>query len=153
MFFKKLFGLFFIGLLIFGLLGFFGRSSGSGYDSAYRQGFIDGQQAAVASGEGAEGAAKTVPDSASGTNIYYRGHDFFFPAPALLLCLVPLFAIGFMMMASGKRGRHGRRGGWGPCGPGRGPWGPGPRKQWEDSPSEKSPEDIDDGSDEAIKYA
>ena len=49
MFFKKLFGLFFIGLLIFGLLGFFGRSSGSGYDSAYRQGFIDGQQADVAS--------------------------------------------------------------------------------------------------------
>jgi len=147
MFFKKLFGLFFIGLLIFGLLGFFGRASGPRYDSAYRQGFIDGQQAAASSVEGAEGAAKAVPDSASGTNIYYRGHDLFFPAPALLLCLVPLFAIGFMMMASGKRGRHGRRGGWGPCGPGRRPW-----KQWEESSSEKSPDDIDDGPDK-VKYA
>ncbi len=141
-FFRKLLLLVFICLLIFGLFGVYGRSAGPGYESAYRQGFIDGQQAAAG---GAESAAP-------GTQIYYRGHDYFFPAPGLLLCLIPLFAIGFMMMAAGKH-RHGRHRGWTPCGPGHGSWKHGPWEQWGDSPKEKSPDDIDDGPDETIRYA
>jgi hypothetical protein len=155
MFFKKLFGLFFIGLLIFSLLGLFGRSAGPGFNDAYRQGFLDGQQSAVAAGESAEGAKTAVPNAApSGTNIYYRDHGFFFPGPPLLLCLVPLFAFGFMMLASGKR-RRGYRGGWGPGGPGGpcGPWRHGPWGQWEDDPKEKSPDDIDDGPAEPAMQA
>lgn len=146
-FFRKLMGLFFIGLLIFAFLGLFSRRAGSGFESAYRQGFIDGQQAAVAGGEGAEETTDALPNSSSGTNIYYRDHSLFFPGPAMLLCLIPLFAFGFMAMKSGMR--HGRRGAWGPCGPARGHWKRGPWEPWEDGPKEKSPDDIDDGPDEA----
>jgi hypothetical protein len=147
-FFRKLMGLFFIGLLVFALLGLFGGRAGSGFDSAYRQGFIDGQQAATAGSEGAEGS---VPSAKSGTNIYYRDHSLFFPGPALLLCLVPLFAFGFMAMKSGMR--HGRRAAWGPCGPGPRHWKHGPWEQWQDGPKEKSPDDIDDGPEDTVRYA
>ena len=149
-FFRKLLVLVFIGLLVFGLLGQYGGRSGTGFEAAYRQGFLDGQQA-VAGTEGAEGTKSVAPDGNSGTNIYYRDHSLFFPGPALLLCLVPLFAFGMMAMKSGRR--HGHRGAWGPCGPGRGPWKHGPGEQWEDGSKEKSPDDIDDGPDESVRYA
>lgn len=156
MIFRKLFGLFFLGFLVFGLIGLFGRNSQGGYESAYRQGFIDGQKTAAAGNEtvpeGAEGAASAAP----GTQVYYRDQSFFVPGPSPLLFLVPLFAFGLLFMRFAKHGRHGRRGGWGPhgpCGPGRGPWGPPPWKQGEDSPGEKSPDDIDDGPGESVKYA
>ena len=151
-FFRKLMGLFFIGLLVFGLLGLFGGRSGFRYEAAYRQGFIDGQQTTVAGGEGAEGTTGAVPNNSSGTNIYYRDHSFFFPGPALLLCLVPLFAFGLMAMKSGMRYGHGRSGAWGPCGSGFGSRKHGRWGEWEDGPKEKSPDDIDDGPNEAVGY-
>lgn len=148
-FFRKLMGLFFIGLLVFGLLGLFGGRSGFRYEAAYRQGFIDGQQTAVAGGEDAAGTGKAAPSSASGTNIYYRDHSFFFPGPALLLCLVPLFAFGFMALKSGMR----HNAAWGSCGPGYGPRKHGRWGEWADGPKEKSPDDIDDGPDGTASYA
>jgi hypothetical protein len=159
-FFRKLFGLFFFGLLIFGLLGVFGRGGNGRYQSAYRQGFIDGQQAAAAGKEavpdGAEGAIPANPDGIPGAYMYYRGHGFFFPGFGLLFCLMPLFFLGLFFMAFGRHRRHGhrhQRGHWG-----HGPWGHGPcgPNRWghhesgQESPKEKSPEDIDDGPDEPI---
>ena len=150
--FRKLFALFFLGLLVLGLFGFFGRS-GSRYDEAYRQGFIDGQRAAVSSEaapKGTEGAETAVPGGRSGTQVVYHENDFFFPAPSFLLFLVPLFAFSMLFMKSSRRHRYGRHSGWaGPCG--RGPWGAPPWKQGTDSPQEKSPGDIDDGPDD-LKY-
>ncbi len=150
-FFRKLTGAFFLGLLVLGLFGLFGRNANSGYDAAYRQGFLDGQQAAVAGSETAAETTTVPPSSSTGTNIYYRDRDFFFPGSAALLCLVPLVAFSMLFMGMGKR-RHGRHGPWGPCGP-RGPRKHGPWQQEADSPSEKSPDDIDDGPDETIYHA
>ena len=162
-FFRKLFGLFFVGLLIFGLFGFIGRGGHGRYQSAYRQGFMDGQQAAVGSSEkGAEGGEETgstVPVGTSGTQVYYRGHDFFFPGSVFLFCLLPLFFFGMVFMLFGKRRwrGHGQQRGW--CGHSRGkhgPWGHGPwgpREDQEDSSQEKSPDDIDDGPDGPIMRA
>ena len=153
MIFRKLFGLFFVGLLVFSLIGFFGRNSQGGYESAYRQGFIDGQQSAVVSGEAAPEGAEGTTTKAPGTQIYYRDQSFFVPGPSPLLFLGPLVAFGLLFMRFAKHGRHRGWGPHGPCGPGRGPWGPPPWKQGEDSPQEKSPDDIDDGPGESIKYA
>lgn len=150
-FFRKLFGAFFFGLLVLGLFGLFGRGTNRGYDSAYRQGFIDGQQAAVAGSETAAETTTGPPGSSAGTNIYYRDQGFFFPGSAALLCLVPLVAFSMLFMGMGKR-RHGRHGPWGPCGP-RGPWKHGPSPQTAGSSPEKSPDDIDDGPDETIYHA
>ena len=102
-FFRKLFGLFFIGLLIFGLFGVFGRGGHHRTQEAYQQGFIAGQQAAAAenTAEGAEGTTTTVPNQSAGTNIYYRGHGFFFPGSLLLFCLMPFFLLGFVFMLFG----------------------------------------------------
>ena len=143
-FFRKLFGLFFVGLLIFGVFGAFGRGGGSRYEAAYRQGFVDGQQAAVGSSETTAETPKTaVPSGTQGVNVYYRDHGFFFPGFGFLLCLVPLFALGLMAMGAGRHRRHGR--GWShPCGSGHAPW----KNGWDQegsSASEKSPADIDDG--------
>mgnify|MGYP001818095503 CR=1 FL=1 len=157
-FFRKLFGLFFVGLLIFGLWGLFGRAAAGRYQNAYQQGFVAGQQAAASSKEGvaagAAEAAPAAPDGHQGTQVYYRGHSFFFPGFGLLFCLIPLFFLGLMFMGFGKRRwhKHGYRGGpWrhGPC-------GPGPRRyeaERADSPKEKSPDDIDDGPDEPVMRA
>ena len=146
-FFRKLFGLFFLGLLVFGLFGAFGRGSGGRYEAAYRQGFVDGRQAA-AEESAAVGTAKTaVPGGTQGVNVYVRDHGFILPGSGfLLLCLVPWFAFGMMFMGAGRR-RHGR-GGPHPCGHGHGPWDHEGR-----SSSEKSPDDIDDGPPEPAKYA
>jgi hypothetical protein len=163
-FFRKLFGLFFFGLLIFGMFGLLGRGGHGRYDEAYRQGFIDGQQATSDSGKAAPDTAgettSAVPQSRPGANIYYRGHGFFFPGFGLFLCLIPLFMFGLFFMGFGKRRWHGHRhhrGPWGHHGRGRGPCGPGPWGRGEgaedsaqDSGQEKSPDDIDDGSDEPI---
>ncbi len=148
-FFRKLFGLFFIGLLVFGLLGIFGRSGHRQYQEAYRQGYIDGQQAAASSegtADGSQSTPKAVPDGVPGAHVFYRGHGFFFPGFGLLFCLIPLFFFGLFFMGMGKRRRH--KGHWsdkhwghGPCGP-RG-WDS--RREREEAPKEKSPEDIDDG--------
>lgn len=148
-FFRKLFGLFFMALLILGVFGLFGRMGHGRYESAYRQGFIAGQQAAAASDATAESGAAPVPAAPGaypGANVYFRGHGFFFPGFGLLLCLIPFFFIGLMFMAFGGRRRHGRpyrhwRGG--PCGPG--PWRH--HRRWEEKGKEKSPDDIDDGRD------
>ena len=148
-FFRKLFGLFFVGLLIFGLFGFFGRMGYGRYQTGYQQGFIAGQQAAAVGGTSAQtGAAPTtaVPAPYPGASLYFRGHGFFFPGFGLFLCLIPLFFIGLLSMAFGGRRRYGRRHHWrgGPC-------GPGPRHhhhRWPgEDPREKSPDDIDDGRD------
>lgn len=152
-FFRKLFGLIFFGLLIFGLFGMFGRGRHHQYQEAYRQGYVDGQQAAVGSEESADGtqsAPKAVPDGVPGTHVFYRGHGFFFPGFGMFLCLIPLFLFGLFFSGMGKRRWHkGHRGHWnhkhggrGPCGP-RG-WHSG-RERQEQEPTEKSPEDIDDG--------
>jgi hypothetical protein len=148
-FFRKLLVIAFIGLFIFGLLGVYGGRANSGFETAYRQGFADGRQSTASGAEAADAANSTGP---SGTNIYYRDHSLFFPGPALLLCLVPLFAFGLLAMKSGRRHRYGRSGAWGPCGPAskhrkRGSW-----DRWDDNPNEKSPDDIDDGPDETIRY-
>ena len=150
--FRKLAGLFFVGLLIFGLFGAFGRNDNRHVVEAYRQGFVDGQQAAA----GAEaGTAKTaVPDGMPGANIYIRDHGFFFHSFGfLLLCLVPLFALGLLFLGGGRRRRHGR--GWSghPCGGGTAHWKQRSWGQQESSGTEKSPEDIDDGPPEPIKQA
>ncbi len=162
-FFRKLFGLFFFGLLVFGLLGLFGGGRHGRTQSAYRQGFIDGQQAAAvgseAAAEGAEGASTAVPQQMPGTNVYYRGHGFFLPGFGLLFCLIPFFFIGLFFMVFGRGGRHGHgrhRGPWGHHRGGYGPWGQGPcgpKRSWQEEPKEKSPDDIDDGADEAIRRA
>jgi len=159
-FFRKLFGLFFLGFIFLGLLGVFGRGGHGNDQSAYEQGFMAGQQAAAASNEAAvDGAAETAsaaPSQPPGTNVYYRGHRFFFPGSGLLFCLMPFFLMGMFFMIFGKRRWHGHghhRGRWGHH---RGPWGQGPcghRKEREDSPQEKSPDDIDDGADEPIMRA
>ena len=138
----------------------FGRGGHGRYQSAYQQGFIDGRQAAAAGSEaapkGAEAATAPVPNQIPGANVYYRGHGFFFPAFGLFFCLVPFFLMGLFFMAIGKRRWHGgryHRGDWGYHKGGHGPWrhGPcGPRSDWEENPKEKSPDDIDDGSDEPI---
>lgn len=161
-FFRKLFGLFFLGFLIFGLLGLFGGGRHGRTQAAYRQGFMDGQQAAAASKEAApesaEEAAPVAPGNYPGANVYYRGHGFFFPGFGLMFCLIPFFFFGLFFMAFGKRrwhGRHHHRGQWGhyrghgPCG--RGPWADKGARQ--DSSQEKSPDDIDDGPDEPIMRA
>lgn len=163
-FFRKLFGLFFVGLLILGIFGFFGGGRHGRYQEAYSQGYIDGQRAAASSesaAEGAESAAKSVPDSVPGANVYYHGHSFFFPGFGLLFCLVPLLFFGLMFMGMGRRRwyrgnhyGHWGRGSWGydgPCGPRR--WGS--RSGWDEGVKEKSPEDIDDGpgADEPIYRA
>lgn len=151
-FFRKLFGLFFVGLLIFGLFGIFGRSGHHRYQEAYRQGYTDGQKSMTnseAAAEGAESAPKAVPDGVPGAHVFYRGHGFFFPGFGLLFCLIPLFFFGMFMMGMGKHHRrNGHRGHWkhghwghGPCGPRH--WDR--RDKQEDGPKEKSPEDIDDG--------
>jgi hypothetical protein len=141
-FFRKLFGLFFVGLLIFGLFGAFGRGGSSRYETAYRQGFVDGQRAAVGDSSAAEAGKTAVPDGAQDVNVYYHNDGFSFPGFSFLLCLVPLFALGLMAMGAGRHRRHGR--GWsGPCG-GYAPW----KNGWDQegrSSSEKSPDDIDDG--------
>ena len=162
-FFRKLFGLFFLGFIFLGILGLFGRGGHGRYQSAYQQGFIDGQQTAAASSEaapaGAEETASAAPSQPPGTNVYYRGHGFFFPGSGLLFCLIPFFLMGLFFMAFGKRrwhGYHHHRGQRGHHRGGYGPWGHGPcghRKDWEDSPQEKSPDDIDDGPDEPIMRA
>jgi hypothetical protein len=154
-FFRKLFGLFFLGLLLFGVLGFFGRSGQHRTQEAYQQGFMAGQQAAAASSEtkaeGAQETMTTVPHRTPGANVYFRGHGFFFPSFGLLFCLVPLFMIGLLFTFGGKRrwhkhGHHPGHWGRGPCGPGR--WGP--HDGGEESAKEKSPEDIDDSQDEPV---
>lgn len=152
-FFRKLFGLFFLGLLIWGLFGFFGRMGHGRYESAYQQGFIAGQQAAAAeSGAVAEtggAVSSAVPSAAPGANVYFRGHGFFFPGFGLLLCLIPFFFIGLLSMAFGGRRRHRRYRHWrgGPCGARS--WRH--EERWEEgaeeSGKEKSPDDIDDGRD------
>lgn len=117
---------------------------------------MDGQTAAAGketTAEDAGGAAASAP----GTQVYYRDRSFFFPGPGPLLFLVPLFAFAMLFMGAARRGRHGRHRGWGsaygPCGYGRGSWGPPPWKQGQDNPSEKSPDDIDDGPGEPIMQA
>jgi len=159
-FFRKLFGLFFLTLLILGVIGLFSRSGPDQYQAAYQEGFIAGQQAAVNSGQaapaGVEESTTVAPTGQPGTQIFYRGHGFFFPGFGLLLCLMPLFFFGLLFMVFGKRRRYGRHGHWGHYRRGYGPCGPGPwgrRENWDDSPKEKSPEDIDDGSDEPIRHA
>ena len=162
-FFRKLFGLFFFGLLIFGLLGLFGRGGHGRYQSAYQEGFTAGQRASAASNEAApEGAEETTnaaPNQIPGANVYFRGHGFFFPGFGLLFCLTPFFLMGLFFMVFGKRRWHGHRHLRGHVGHnkgGHGPWGHGPcghRKHWQDSPQEKSPDDIDDGSEEPIMRA
>ena len=148
-FFRKLLIVAFIALFIFGLLGVYGGRANSGFEAAYRQGFIDGRQSAVS---GSEEAGAAVPNGPSGTNIYYRDHSLFFPGPALLLCLVPLFAFGMLAMKSGRRHRYGRKRGWGPCGPAPRHWNKGSWDRSDDSPQEKSPDDIDDGPDETVRF-
>lgn len=159
-FFRKLFGLFFLGLLIFGLLGFFGRMGHGRYETAYQQGFIAGQQAAAAESgaapEAGAAASGAVPGGYPGANVYFRGHGFFFPGFGLLLCLIPFFFIGLMFMVFGGRRRHGRHRHWRggpPCGPRS--WRQHERQ--EEDAKEKSPDDIDDGrdgrSDEPIMHA
>jgi hypothetical protein len=150
MFFRKLFGLFFLGLIIFGLLGLIGRGPGR-YDAAYRQGFIDGQQSVVTGDKAASESAEEAAGGPSGTQIYYRDQSFFFPAPGAMLFLVPLAAFAFLFMRKGRRHHHRHWGGYhnggywgGPCGR---------HGKWQDGPKEKSPDDIDDGSDETIRYA
>jgi hypothetical protein len=157
-FFRKLFGLFFLGILIFGLLGVFGNLRHGRYQSAYQQGFFDGQQAAAKSSEsaaeGSEGVTTAPSARRPGTNVYYRGHGLFLPSFGLMFCLVPLFFFGLFFAFFGKRRWHGHgrhRGHWGhgPCGPG--PWRH--RDGAEESTKEKSPDDIDDGPDEPIRQA
>ena len=162
-FFGKLFKLFFLGFLILGILGFFGRGGHGRYQSAYQQGFIDGQQSAATSKaavpDGVEGPVPVVPERNPGANIYYHGHGFFFPGFGLFFCLIPLFFLGMFFMGFGRRrwhGHHHHRGNWGPYGSGRGPWGYGPCGHGKDEggrTKEKSPDDIDDGSDEPIFHA
>ena len=162
-FFRKLFGLFFVGLLIFGLFGFIGRGRHGRTQSAYQQGFFDGQQAAAVNSEkgveSSEGTSTTAPVGTSGTQVYYRGHDFFFPGSVFLFCLMPLFFAGMLFMLFGKRRWHGQyahHGRWGHHKGGRGPWGPGPcgpRQDRQDDAKEKSPEDIDDGPDGPVMRA
>ena len=162
-FFRKLFGLFFLGILILGLFGFLGRGGYGRNQSAYQQGFLAGQQAAAASNEaspeGAGGTITAAPNQPAYENVYSRGHGFFFPGFALFFCLIPIFLLGFFMIM-GKRRWHGHRhhrGHWGHHRGGYGPWGQGPcgrhGEDWEDSPKEKSPDDIDDGPDEPIMRA
>ena len=168
-FFRKLFGLLFMGFLLFGVLGFFGRASAGRYHSAYQQGFIAGQQAAAggseaaaassegAAAEGAEGSASAAAKGYNypGANVYWRGHGFFFPGFGLLFCLIPFFFLGLLFMGFGKRRHwHGHHRHRGPCG--HGSWKDGPRRHdedWVDSSQEKSPGDIDDGPDEPIMRA
>jgi hypothetical protein len=145
-FFRKLLVIAFVGLFIFGLLGVYGGRANSGFEAAYRQGFADGRQSAVT---GAGEASDAFPSGPSGTNIYFRDHSLFFPGPALLLCLVPLFAFAMMAMKSGRRYRYGR---WGRCGPASKHWQQGPWDQWDDSPQEKSPDDIDDKPGGSVSY-
>jgi len=162
-FFRKLFGLFFLGFIFLGLFGFFSRGGHGRYQSAYEQGFIAGQQAAAASGEaapeGAEGTKTAAPSQIPGANVYYRGHGFFFPGFGLFFCLIPFFLMGMFFMVFGKRRWHGHRhhrGPWGHHRGGYGPWGRGPcgsRRDGEDGAEEKSPEDIDDGADGPIMRA
>ena len=162
-FFRKLFGLFFLGFIFLGILGLFGRGGHGNRQSAYQQGFIDGQQMAAAGSEAApedaEGTTSAAPTQPPGTNIYYRGHGFFFPGSGLLFCLMPFFLMGMFFMVFGKRRWHGHRHHreyWGHHGGGYSPWGQGPcghRKERGDSPQEKSRDDIDDGSDEPIMRA
>ena len=159
-FFRKFFGLLFLGFLIFGILGLFGRAGAGRYHSAYQQGFIAGQQAAASSaGTAAEEAGESttaVPNGYSypGANVYWRGHGFFFPGFGLLFCLVPFFFLGLLFMGFGRRRWHGHHRHRGPCG--HGSWKHGPRRHgedWVDSSQEKSPDDIDDGPDEPIMRA
>ena len=161
-FFRKLFGLFFLGILVLGFLGLFGRGGHGGhgrYQSAYHQGFIDGQQSVATNSEaapaGAEKTTTATPNQIPGANVYFRGYGFFFPGFGLMFCLIPLFFFGLFFMVFGKRRRH-HRGHWGHHRRGQGPWGHGPcghRMDREKSPQEKSPDDIDDGPDEPIMRA
>ena len=162
-FFRKLFGLFFLGFILLGILGVFGRGGHGRYQSTYQQGFLDGQQVAAAQSaadpETAAGAPVPVPNQRPGADIYFRGHGFYFPGFGLLFCLIPFFFMGLFFMVFGKRRwhrHHHHRGGWGHRRGGRPPWkgGPcGPRRESPDSPQEKSPDDIDDGPDEPIMRA
>lgn len=144
MFIRKLFALFFVGFLIFGVFGGIGRGADNRYEAAYRQGFVDGQQVAA----GKEGAdAPAAPANLPGAQVYVRDHSFFFPGFGfLLLCLVPLFFLGFVFRGAGRR-RHGRGMPYA-CGPWqRGSWEP------QGGKTEKSPDDIDDGPSDPLKYA
>lgn len=144
MFFRKLFALFFVGFLIFGVFGSFGRGADNRYEAAYRQGFVDGQQVAA----GKEGIdAPAAPANLPGAQVYVRDRSFFFPGFGfLLLCLVPLFFLGFVFRGAGRR-HHGRGLHHHPCGAwGHGPWGP------PAGGTEKSPDDIDDGPSDPLKY-
>ncbi len=141
MFMKRLFGLGFLAVTAVIMLGALGLTGGQRQGSAWTQGYIAGQQAALAD----EGTIQTAPPHFPTARPYAR-HSFglfLFPLFGLMLfCLVPLFLLGGLFFFIG--GRHRRHGqcegngrhsghGWGP------PWRQGNPA---DEPEEKSPEDI-----------
>lgn len=141
MFMRRLFGLGFLAVTAVILLGMFGFMGGQRQDATWTQGYIAGQQAALADG----GTVQTAPPQFAPARPYARhGFGFFlFPLFGLMaFCLVPLFLLGGLFFFMG--GRHRKRwhcGGNGrPSGHG---WGP-PWRQGHpaDEPTEKSPEDI-----------
>ncbi|MCO5191221.1 MAG: hypothetical protein M9918_23915 [Anaerolineae bacterium] len=143
-FFRKLFGLFFIGLLFFGLLGVVGRGRQARYDAAYLQGFIAGQQTTTGDSKttatGAEGVAEVTPDAFPSAQRYNCN-------PGFGSFLLPLLLIGAGFMFLGKRrwhGHHHPRGPWGHRARSQGAWGCSEHEQ--PTQKEKSPDDIDDGS-------
>ena len=141
MFMRRLFGLGFLAVTAVILLGFFGSMGGQRQEMAWTQGYIAGQQAALAGEE----AIQTAPPQFGPARPYAR-HGFglfLFPLFGLMLfCLVPLFLLGGAFFFIG--GRHRKH--WHCGGNGRQPehgWGP-PWRQGNpaDEPEEKSPEDI-----------
>jgi hypothetical protein len=111
MIFRKLFGLFFLGLLVFGLVGLISAGGRSRYQAAWLEGYAAGQQAAVSAEQGTTGGAQgaAVP-AAPPAPVYGFGHGWFFPGFGMFFCFLPLFLFGLPFLFFGRR--HGRRGHW-----------------------------------------
>ena len=118
MWIRKFVGLGLLALLVFGAMGFVGMAGRSRSESAWMQGYLAGQQAAVGAEDGAATNLPPPHPGAYGYDGYYRGHRGFFPGVGLFFCLFPLFMFGgfFFLLGGRRRWRHGH-GPWGEHGP------------------------------------
>ena len=136
MIFRKLIGLGFLAIMLFAFLGAVGSMRQSSTNTAYMQGYIAGQQAAV----NEDGAVNTAPaTSPHGYNTHYRGHRSFFPGIGLLFCLLPFMFFGFMSMMFGCK-KHGWKHGpghWHKHGPEH--WRGNAKPVWDDDEFEDEP--------------
>ena len=120
MIFRRILALGFLAFLVFGLLGMVGMAGRARSESAWRQGYLAGQQAA-ASEDGAPPSQPFIGSEAYGYGRYhphFHSHSGFFPGLGFFACLIPLFFLGIFFFLVGPRRRRWRHGPW-HHGPGR----------------------------------